>query len=862
MTIRLGVAIALSLSAGVIAWAGGRRMLREADDPLFVDRLFAHRVAMIRIYFVLIIAAAVLAPEAALWLGPVALLSIAVGGFPARKTLYSETWSLPQYLGSRIRLIAFAGGPWLALLFAPYAIEHIGARWAPAVFAIVFALFLFQQTLLLFGLRSELLRDEGLISRLEPIIEKTQAPRPTVFVGGSETGRAANAFALPAGKRSRVVLTRALLRTLEPAETAAIFAHEAAHLEQYAKKGMRIRVWIGRLLMPLLAVVPQALVMTMNPEQAKWLSLIWPLIFLFAIVAALIRRQVHEGEADLRALQLGADPLALISGLEKIHRSQGTPRRLDAPREQRMSHPSLARRIQAIRRAAGLEIAAPPALPQVITARKPAPFIRFTADALEMFDRAPDESAQPVRAYRYDALHSLVLRKTLGGWELMGRAGKERIRVPIAANTAVAVQNILDSIDSRFAHAPIQPRIARSARLTALLVLLLSLFPGIAFPPIIASIITLVSAGAPALAALGTTAIAAGLMALTHPSMPFLENVIPAIAAAEALFGIICLLLIRKIAVADRHRHLHGTLITLGVMTAIVIIPSLITISLGQPMLRLFLVARDRPSAPILLIGIAAALVVSGRRRVAAAPAIAALTLLICGTRMFATMSGGDPLLSTREPSWVAPPKPSLVRKIDEKASELLLSPSGEAFAVRPGDDEDEDRPLDTTEATAKPVVYATMTGGVTSPWLLMFSQAGIGSEFWRTNGRERQSLGRSVLQPGVTLRLPDSRGWAVVGYDTKSTYVGTIEEDGKSIRASGTIEGRAYGVKAGTGSRIVMHTPTAAFVWNLATGKAMRLSCTNCMVLDVALSDHGAGVLFVRGQTTTLEIYPTSALR
>jgi Tol biopolymer transport system component len=148
------------------------------------------------------------------------------------------------------------------------------------------------------------------------------------------------------------------------------------------------------------------------------------------------------------------------------------------------------------------------------------------------------------------------------------------------------------------------------------------------------------------------------------------------------------------------------------------------------------------------------------------------------------------------------------------------------------------------------------------SPWLLMLSQAGLGSEFWRASGTERESIGRSVLRPGATLWLPDSQRWAVVAYDNSSTYVGTIEENGKSIHASGAIEGHGASVKPGRGSRIAMHTPTAAFVWNLATGKAMRLACTNGMVLDVALSDHAAGVLFVRGQATTLELYTTDVLQ
>src|SRR5689334_19258434 len=118
MTWRLWVALALAIGGGVVSWLGGRRILRYVDDPLFIDRLFAHRIAMIRIYMVMVFAIGLLAGS---W-APAALLifyfAMAIGGFSSRKRLYDETWTLPQYLLNRVRLIVFAGGFWIALLCA------------------------------------------------------------------------------------------------------------------------------------------------------------------------------------------------------------------------------------------------------------------------------------------------------------------------------------------------------------------------------------------------------------------------------------------------------------------------------------------------------------------------------------------------------------------------------------------------------------------------------------------------------------------------------------------------------------------------------------------------------------------------
>src|SRR6185369_6571792 len=69
-------------------------------------------------------------------------------------------------------------------------------------------------------------------------------------------------------------------------------------------------------------------------------------------------RQKHETESDLRAAELTGDPEAVIRALTKIHAFARLPRRYDAEFERHTTHPSLARRIQAIRTAGGTALAA------------------------------------------------------------------------------------------------------------------------------------------------------------------------------------------------------------------------------------------------------------------------------------------------------------------------------------------------------------------------------------------------------------------------------------------------------------------------------------------------------------------------
>ena len=946
MTLRLGIAIALALLAGVATWVGKRRLVRHIDDPLYTDRFYDNRVALVRVYVVIFVLITALAPRWSVWLCGVAMFSIMTGGFPSRRLIFGETWTFIEYLAQRIRLSVFGGAPWIALLAAPAAVEAAGVRWAPAVFVVVMLLYVSQQRLLLYGLASEPLRNPELIERFNTVLAKAETPPPAIFEGGRAEGHFLNAFALPAGKRSRVLLTRALLRVLQPDEVTAIFAHETAHLEQYAKRSMRRRVIAGSVLMPLMVVAPQAWFVAVGSPAAFWISVLWPVIFFFAIAAALTNRQKHETEADLRALQLGADPIALIGGLEKIHRFNGMPRRVDSAREARMSHPSLARRIQAIRRAAGLETALDASFPRTIAGRNPATSIVFTRDALEVGGVT----------YRYDAMQSLIARKTLRGWELFARTGKQRVRVPIATEAAAEVQTILDSVDSQLAHLPgVAPRRVNARAIAAVLVLT-SLFPGISFAAVFAAIVALVSASAPALAALGAIAITAGLMVFTQPTMPFLASIVPALAAVEILFGIICLTLLRLIPSADRGRHLRGVVIALGALTALVLLPSILSIRADHVLGQTFLIARGRPSVAILLVGIGAALAVAGRRRVALVHAAVAILMFGAGTQMFGAVVGGDPLLSMHEPAWVQPSPPLSTRKLEGFPTQLRVSPDGQAFAVA-ASEADEDAlkttftvntkgspqwtieandlhflsservvKLDTSvepmqvasvgpdgssdgwrqnvprllspDLTVEPdgtwrvsgralpnyaiaqisgrvgvsgystsghdFVYASMPAlerRSRSMWAMMLSQLGGGTEFWREQEAKRERVGSTVLSGGQAIRIPGSTAWALIGNDHRTTYAGLIAGPAQQIRSAGAIGERAYRVRAGSGSRIAMHSPQSAYVWNLATGKAMRIRCDDCMVLEVALSDHALGVLVSRGSDTLLEMYPTGAL-
>ena len=90
-------------------------------------------------------------------------------------------------------------------------------------------------------------------------------------------------------------------------------------------------------------------------------------------------KQKHETESDLRSAALTGNPEVMVRALIKLYEMMKLPRRLDPSIEVRASHPSLARRIQAIRAASGSNAAT---LPEPITIRNGSTSVTFHADRL------------------------------------------------------------------------------------------------------------------------------------------------------------------------------------------------------------------------------------------------------------------------------------------------------------------------------------------------------------------------------------------------------------------------------------------------------------------------------------------------
>lgn len=144
-------------------------------------------------------------------------------------------------------------------------------------------------------------------------------------------------------------------------------------------------------------------------------------------------------------------------------------------------------------------------------------------------------------------------------------------------------------------------------------------------------------------------------------------------------------------------------------------------------------------------------------------------------------------------------------------------------------------------------------------PMAALMSMGGGPTEFWRSSDHAHERIGRTVLAAYDVTSIPDSGEWVVIGRDDMSTYVGTVDADRRSIRASGQLPGNVRRRANGSRSRVALIDGRGDLVvWNLRSGKAMRIGCDQCIVSDAAFAERAVGVLRSIGGHSEIAIYST----
>lgn len=515
----------IAIAPGAFTWWTGRSLARRTDDPALPELLMARQQRLIIVSATVLALTIVLGGAHAWWALPLLAISLLSGGYPLRRTLLGETAPLWLYLWRSLKSMLGAMGFWILLVFAPVIVLAIDAtRWwlALALIPLLLLWELFYQHLWLRLHDAEPLAEPELAPRIATIVERAGIPAPALFRLGAPGTRFVNAFAFPSVRRPAIGLGNALLELLDPDEIAAIYAHELSHLEQFSPRVVR-RLQVVTWLLILGAVGVPLLVRWLAPAAAQWTVWLWPLVVVFVLVHRAKKSQDREHESDLRAAALTGDPEAVARGLIKVHVHGFIPRRWAIDFERNASHPSLARRIQALR-GQGEQAVASLGAPTVLPTAREGSYVVFENDRAWWFDGVPPGTPADHEALRTAASSArsvawpylLELRVTASG---EGRALAARHRngdrwsVPLDGAQVAAVQQALDRVDVRLHRDIGRKRLASAWPLAAgiLLAMLLTGRVGILFVP---ALLVLWRPAAASLAALGAMAAATALFAL------------------------------------------------------------------------------------------------------------------------------------------------------------------------------------------------------------------------------------------------------------------------------------------------------------------------------------------------------------
>ena len=223
------VAVVLALTPAVLRWHWGRRLARLADDPALPERLLASQRRNQLAIFCATVGIVLLAPNSALWVMLLLLVAYLTAGYPLRKRLYNETWSVAAYLGFFSRLIVGAYGFWFLLLLAPTILSQLGrADWlaGAAIAGVLLAWNERAADVIRWCLRAQPITDPALVARFAQIVSAAKdVGSPALDYIDMGGGAVANALALPSLTRPGVLFSSTLLGLLDADETIAISAH-------------------------------------------------------------------------------------------------------------------------------------------------------------------------------------------------------------------------------------------------------------------------------------------------------------------------------------------------------------------------------------------------------------------------------------------------------------------------------------------------------------------------------------------------------------------------------------------------------------------------------------------------------------
>ncbi len=775
------VVIACIPAALVMWW--GRDLSRNLDDPALPERLLANRRRTGAAFGASMGLLIITGVHHIAWSVPLLVLTRMAAAYPLRKVLYNETWSFIAYLSFFVRLLVAVFGLWIFVAIMPALTLGAGpGGWivGAALGTVAIAWNTWYSTLLSAVLRATPVTSPALTSRFAQLVKACGLPDVQFGQVNLRGGVFANAVAVPSMRRPAVLVTDTLMLRFDEDEITAILAHELAHHEHYNRRRLRSASVITTALIAVAALFAP-LVRTTAPQAATAVLFVWPVCLIAAMALRAQHRQKHETESDLRAVALTGDGEALVRALTKLHVCARVPRRWESEFERRATHPSLARRIQAIRQASGI---APMAIePSTFTSAGNGGSVTFRDDRLEWA-----EGASTTHTIAYGHLSELRIDAGISTAPKLVAidAGKRRWELALHSADIARVQSLLDVVDVRLGKIASAPaRIAISAvRLLASLAIAIGLIAS-QTAVLLAGLVAVVRP-TPQLAA------AAGVSALTGAALTFSEQALRqgGVYAWLALALALCGAVLMAVAFANRNeaggtsfaKQIAPLAVCAGLAWAAILMSA-------SSAFRLYRTAHEWPSAIVLTLACAGALILapSRRTRMAALPvALAALVGAYLGSPAFVDRFVDDPFVAPAAAVTTTSLPRSPVREfpIGFEPAIMWISPGGRYVAFSSEDDREQSTIHAGPAGERLAEVAADEVVFIDESRLLLLDRQPRSSTLrvidLAAGNHEQWTLSVPVSWPLLSIDRP-SQTWRLVGHGADGNFAGAEGRIGDS---------------------------------------------------------------------------------
>ena len=678
----------IAVVPAVLAAWWGRDLGRMADAGTLSERVAANRTRNSGVTAACVTFLYISGGADRLWALPLLIATRIVAGYVLRRRLFNDTWSILGYVSFFTRLVAAAFGFWILLSMLPWLVSMAGTRDWLVAGALGSVLIAFNHSYgFVFGrlLRARPVEDPAVVARFEQMVGACALPRVALEQVDLRGGTFMNAVAVPSTSRPAVVVTSTLLERLDVEETVAVLGHELAHLEHYTPRRLQRLNTITYALIVMGAVL-SPLSRIMLPHALWALMSLWQLVLVTVMVLRAKDRQANETASDLRALALSGNPEALARALVKIHAVGRIARRWDAELERHATHPSLARRIQAIHAAAGT---APARLGESATfAGADGSSVTFHDDRLVWSEHGTASHTIPygrLTMIRVDAKSAKLPRLVAldaadRRWELTLDGGD----VPRAQATLDIVDGHLGAAAAPPAVSLLLPRLIAFTAVTTSL----SLHP---WPTALIAVLAAIMPGLPLVAAAGGASIGTAAITLRE-STAWGTDLRPWMAVALFAAGVLFL----AVNVANRRERLPRRAHVFVWLLAAAAAASWGVIAMSaRNTIDLHRAFNEWPSATVFALALGAALAFTPRRaaRQASVVMIAAGVMgLVVGSTTFLDRFVDDPFLAPGQPLNVRTVTGDAISEftVPFEVNRLSISPAGGFVALASEDDDEQ----------------------------------------------------------------------------------------------------------------------------------------------------------------------------